>query len=381
MKKDYYELLEISKSTSAEDIKKSYRKLAMKYHPDKNQGNKDAEHKFKEINEAYEVLKDDQKRAAYDRYGHAAFDQNSGARSSGFSSAEGFDDLSNIFGGIFNDFMGGGGHGRPNAEQINRGADLRYDLAISLEEAFNGGKHQIKFRTQVGCDTCKGSGSKSGKVSKCGTCGGAGKVRMQQGFFMIERACSNCSGSGQAISDPCTKCRGQGTTNEQRILNINVPAGVEQGTKIRIGSEGEAGKRGAKSGDLYIFINVRQHKLFTRNAETLYCTTPVKITTAALGGSIEIPTLDGNKAKLIIPEGTQNGTQFKLKGKGMPIMKSGRVGDMIVSVKVEVPINLNKKQKEILKSFESECTDNCNPETQNYFAKAKKFFEDLKNGS
>lgn len=384
-KKDYYDLLGASKSASADDIKKAYRKLAMKYHPDRNQGNKDAESKFKEINEAYEVLKDDQKRAAYDRYGHNAFDQNGGGAprgGGGFSShqAEGFDDLSSMFGGIFNEFMGGAGGGqrRPDSNEINRGSDLRYNFTTSLEEAFSGGKHQIKFRTQVGCGTCKGSGSKSGKVSKCGSCNGAGRVRMQQGFFMIERACGNCNGTGEAISDPCSKCHGQGVTNDQRVLNINIPAGVEEGTKIRLVGEGEAGKRGAKSGDLYVAISIRPHKLFTRDRETLYCSTPIKMTTAALGGTVEIPTLEGNKAKLAIPEGTQSGTQFRLKGKGMPIMKSGRVGDMIVTIKVETPVNLNKKQKDLLKEFDSECGDNCSPETQSYFAKAKKFFEDLK---
>jgi molecular chaperone DnaJ len=382
-KRDYYDLLGVKRDASADEIKKSYRKLAMKYHPDRNQGDKEAERKFKEINEAYEILKDDQKRAAYDRLGHAAFDPSSG-EGYGWPGGgraphpEDFDDLSSIFGGIFNDFMGAGQRARPSAAEVNRGSDLRYNLTISLEEAYHGGKHQIQFRTQIVCDVCKGTGSKSGKSTKCKTCFGSGRERMQQGFFMIERTCSTCSGTGEMVADPCAKCRGNGSIEEQRSLNVNIPAGIEEGTRMRIAGEGEAGKRGAKPGDLYIFISVKSHKLFTRDGDNLHCTIPVKMTTATFGGSIEVPALDGSKVKLTIPEGTQHGTQFRLKGKGMPIMKSGRFGDLIVHAKIEIPVHLTQKQKDILKSFDEECGDKCNPESQSFFSKVKGFFDDLK---
>lgn len=381
-KQDYYALLEVSKGASADDIKKAYRKLAMKYHPDRNQGDKEAERKFKEINEAYEVLKDEQKRAAYDRFGHAAFEQGGGGRpgggGGGFHQGQDFDDLSDIFGGIFNDFMGGGGRPRQSAADLNKGSDLRYNMSISLEEAFNGGKHQLSFRTLVSCGTCKGSGSKTGKVTKCTSCNGAGRTRMQQGFFMVERTCEKCGGTGEMIAEPCGKCNGQGRLNEQRTLNVNIPTGVDDGTRIRVAGEGEAGKRGAKPGDLYIFVTVTPHKLFKREGETLHCTVPIKMTTAALGGSIEVPCVDGTKAKLTIPSGTQSGVQFRLKGKGMPIMQSSRVGDLIVHAKVEIPVNLSKKQKDILEQFENESGDSCNPESKGFFDKVKGFFDDKK---
>ncbi len=389
-KHDYYDLLGINRTASADEIKKSYRKLAMKFHPDRNQGDKEAEKKFKEINEAYEVLKDDQKRAAYDRHGHAAFEQGGGGGGfggwpgggRGAPHPEDFDDLSSIFGGIFNDFMGAGGQrGRANAAEMNRGSDLRYNLTISLEEAYHGGKHHIQFRTQVMCDVCKGSGSKNGKATTCKTCHGSGRERMQQGFFMIERTCGTCGGTGETISDPCPKCRGLGSTEEQRSLNVNIPAGIEEGTRMRIASEGEAGKRGAKPGDLYIFISIKPHKLFTREGDNLHCTIPIKMSTASIGGSIEVPALDGTKVKLTIPEGTQSGALFRLKGKGMPLMKSGRFGDLIVHAKIEIPVHLTQKQKDILKSFDEECGDGCNPESQSFFSKVKGFFDDLKKGS
>jgi molecular chaperone DnaJ len=379
-KQDYYSLLSVEKNASQDDIKKAYRKLAMKYHPDRNQGDKEAEKKFKEINEAYEVLKDEQKRAAYDRFGHAAFEN---AGSGGFGgggggfNGQGFDDLSDIFGGIFNDFMGGG-RGRAPAEEVNRGSDLRYNLTISMEDAFHGGKHQIQFRTDVKCDTCKGSGSKSGKVAKCSTCQGAGRMRMQQGFFMVERTCHTCGGTGEMIADPCGKCKGKGTVAEHRTLSVNIPSGVEEGTRMRLGGEGEAGKRGGRAGDLYIFISIKKHNLFARDGADLHCEIPIKMSTAAIGGSIEVPSIDGSKSKLTIPEGTQHGTQFRMKGKGMPIMKSGRSGDLIVHVKIEVPVNLSKKQKEILSQFDEDCGDSCTPESKSFFNKVKHFFDDLK---
>ncbi len=387
-KKDYYELLGVSRGAADDEIKKAYRKLAVKYHPDKNQGNKESEHKFKEINEAYEVLKDANKRAAYDRYGHAAFDGGAGgapggfgggfgsSSSSGFSG--GFEDISDLFGGIFGDFMNGGRSGRPNTEELKRGSDLRYNMSISLEEAYLGGKHQISFRSSVKCSACNGSGSKTGKTSVCPTCSGSGRVRKQQGFFMVESACPTCSGTGEVIADPCGKCGGSGRVSENRTINVNIPAGVEEGMRIRVASEGEAGSRGGTNGDLYIFISIKKHKLFSVDGSNLHCEVPLNITTAALGGHIEVPVIDGTKAKITIPEGTQHGTRFKLKGKGMPIMKSGRYGDMIVTVKLEVPVKLSKKQRELLEQFANECSDKTNPESKSFFDKVKGFFEDSK---
>jgi molecular chaperone DnaJ len=263
----------------------------------------------------------------------------------GFGGGADFSDMSDLFGGIFNDFMGGGQQQRRRPEEMNKGSDLRYNMTINLEEAFNGGKQEVSYRANVSCDTCKGSGSKSGKKTICGTCSGAGRVRAQQGFFMIERTCPTCSGTGEMIADPCNKCHGQGRVAQQRNINVNIPAGVEDGMRIRVAGEGEAGSRGGKPGDLYIFVSIRTHKLFARDGADLHCTVPMKMTTATLGGAIEVPTLDGTKAKVTIPEGTQSGTQFRLKGKGMPVMKSSRFGDMIVHTKIEIPARLTKKQK------------------------------------
>ena len=380
-KQDFYSLLGISKSASQDEIKKAYRKLAMKYHPDRNQGDKGAEQKFKEINEAYEILKDDQKRAAYDQYGHAAFEQGGGrpgGGGGGYGSAPDFEDLSDIFGGMFNDFMGGGARGRRSAADLNRGSDLRYNMTVSLEEAFAGGKHQLSFRTLVSCGTCKGSGSKTGKSVQCTSCKGAGRIRMQQGFFMVERTCDKCGGTGEMTADPCSTCNGQGRLHQQRTLNVNIPAGVDDGTRIRVAGEGEAGTRGGKPGDLYIFVTITPHKLFKREGDTLHCTIPIKMTTAALGGSVEIPCIDGTKAKLNIPAGTQSGTQFRMKSKGMSVVQSSRFGDLIVHTKVEIPVNLTKKQKDILDQFEQETGDNCNPESKSFFDKVKGFFDDKK---
>jgi molecular chaperone DnaJ len=379
VKKDYYELLGVSKSASLDEIKKAYRGLAMKYHPDKNQGDKESEKKFKEINEAYEVLKDNDKRAAYDRMGHAAFDPSSGmGGGGGFAGGHGdFGDFSDLFGGMFNDFMGGGR--RQQAESNNRGSDLKYDLSISLEDAYRGIKTPVQFRTYVNCNTCKGSGSKSGKKNKCGTCQGSGRSRVQQGFFMIERSCHVCGGSGEIIADPCGSCHGQGRVMQQRNLNINVPAGVDDGTRIRIAGEGEAGQKGGRPGDLYVFINIKKHSLFIRQENDLHSKVPVKMTTAVLGGSIEIPALDGSKVKVTIPEGTQNGAQLRLRGKGMPVMKSGgRFGDMIIHVEVEIPVKLNRKQKELLTQFDAELTSSSSPNTESFFGKVKGFFDNFK---
>lgn len=381
-KKDYYETLGISKSASADDIKKAYRQLAMQHHPDRNKGDKSAEQKFKEINEAYETLKDDQKRAAYDRFGHAAFDQAGGMGAGrggfkpGFEAGADFEDLSDLFGGIFNEFMGGGrAQQRHDSREINRGSDLRYDITIILEEAFNGLKKTINFKTKANCDECKGSGSKTGKVSKCLTCHGSGRMRAQQGFFMIERPCPTCGGSGKTITDPCKKCSGEGRIIQNRTINVNIPAGVDDGTRIRIAGEGEAGAKGGLPGDLYVFVNVKPHSIFNREGANLRCSVPIKITTATLGGSIEIPTLDGTRAKVSIPAGTQSGTQFRLAGKGMPVMKSGRFGDLFINTHIEVPINLNKRQRELLQEFEKESSSASNPETESFFSKMKGFFD------
>jgi molecular chaperone DnaJ len=377
-KQDYYQILGVSKDANKEDLKKAYRKLAMQYHPDRNQGDKEAEKKFKEINEAYEVLKEDDKRAAYDRFGHSAFQ--GGGRPSGnggFNYSEDFNDISDLFGGIFNEFMGGGG--QRSQRDFGRGSDLRYNTSISLEEAFSGTKQNIKYKTAVKCEPCNGKGSSSpNQNTKCPTCKGSGRMRAQQGFFTIERTCHTCSGSGEVIKDPCNSCRGEGRVVKEKTIAVTIPAGVEDGTKIRIANEGEAGIRNATTGDLYIFINVKPHKLFERNGSNLSCVVPIKMTTAALGGTIEVPTIDGKTAKVTIPNGTQYGTQFRLKGKGMPIMKSNAFGDLIIRVSVEVPVKLSKKQKDLLEEFEKEDKAGCNPETESFFSKVKGFWDDLK---
>jgi molecular chaperone DnaJ len=387
-KQDYYKVLGVEKNASQDEIKKAYRKLAMKFHPDRNQGDKTAEHKFKELNEAYEALKDEQKRAAYDRYGHDAFDgtgrtnQNpfgsGGGAPGGFNFNGDFSDLSDIFGGIFGDFVNTGGQRRQAHSGVNRGSDLRYNLNIDLETAYNGGKQEIAFRTHAKCDACHGSGSKSGKTVSCKTCHGQGTIRAQQGFFIVERTCHSCHGSGSMLTDPCGKCAGQGRISQNKTLNINIPAGIDNNTKIRIAGEGEAGLKGGENGDLYVFISVKPHKIFNREGANLYCTIPIKMTTAALGGSISVPGLDGKYENLNIPTGTQEGTNFVIKGKGMPVMKSSRFGDTIVTVNIEIPQNLTKRQKELLQEFDDICTSKTNPKTESFFSKVKSFFDDLK---
>lgn len=374
-KKDFYELLGVQKTASQADLKAAFRKLAMQYHPDKNQGNKDAEAKFKEINEAYDVLKDEQKRAAYDQYGHRAFEGGMGAGAGG----AGFD-FSGNFSDIFEDlFGGGGGRGRRGQPQAQRGSDLRYNLAITLEEAYKGKQQQINITTSVGCDTCKGSGAKAGSQPiTCTTCNGAGRVRASQGFFTVERTCASCQGQGTTIKDPCTTCAGSGRVRKEKKLNVNIPAGVDDGMRIRFSGEGEAAGRGGTAGDLYVFVSVREHALFKRNGADIHTEVPIKMTTAALGGSVEVPTISGGRVKVSIPEGTQFGHQFRLRGKGMPVVKQNYHGDMYIHVRIETPVKLSKKQKEILQSFDESSPQGSNPETEGFFSKVKDLWSDLR---
>ncbi|SDE64061.1 molecular chaperone DnaJ [Rhodospira trueperi] len=376
-KRDYYDVLGVGKSASADEMKKAYRKLAMQYHPDRNPDDKDAEQKFKELNEAYEVLKDDQKRAAYDRFGHAAF-EGGGPGAGGFQGFGGAGGFSDIFEEMFGEFMGGGrrgGGGRANT----RGADLRYNMEVTLEEAFAGKKASVHVPTSVTCETCDGSGAKPGTQPKtCGTCGGAGRVRAQQGFFTVERTCPTCHGQGKTISDPCTACGGAGRVRKDKMLEVTIPAGVEDGTRIRLAGEGEAGLRGGPPGDLYIFLSVAPHRLFQRDGANIQCRVPIPMTTAALGGSIEVPAIDGSRAKVTIPAGTQTGNQFRLRGKGMSVLRSSARGDMFIQAVVETPMNLSKRQKDLLEEFAKAAgDDSTSPESHGFFKKVKEFFEDL----
>ena len=373
-KQDFYEILGVSKSVSPDELKSAYRKLAMKHHPDRNPGDKSAEQKFKEINEAYDILKDDQKRAAYDRFGHAAFEQG-GARGPGdFGFSGGFAD---IFDEMFGEFMGGG---RPGQGGPSRGSDLRYNLEISLEEAFRGKQTTIRVQTLVACDQCKGGGAEAGsRPIACPTCYGRGRVRAQQGFFTIERTCTTCQGAGRVIDNPCKACGGQGRVRREKTLSVNIPAGVEDGTRIRLGGEGEAGVRGALAGDLYMFISVTPHRIFQRDGANIYCRVPIPITTAALGGTIEVPSVDGSRARVTVPAGTQSGHQFRLRGKGMTVLRSPARGDMFIEAIVETPRNLNKRQQELLREFEKAGeSGTTHPESEGFFAKVKEFFEDLR---
>ncbi len=369
---DYYELLECERTADAGTIKSSYRKLAMKYHPDKNAGCKDSEAQFKAVSEAYECLKDPQKRAAYDRFGHAAF-QNGGGGSHG-GGAQDFGGFSDIFESVFGEFMGGAqrGGGRSAAR---RGADLRYDMEVSLEEAFHGKTTEITIDVSALCDTCDGSGAKAGTRAKtCQHCGGHGKVRAQQGFFVVERACPVCNGVGEVIADPCPDCRGEGRVEKTKTLSINVPPGVDEGTRIRMSGEGEAGARGAPSGDLYIFLHVTKHNLFEREGTTLFARAPISFTVASLGGSLSIPGLDGRTHEVKIPAGIQSGKQLRQRGAGMPVLQGRGHGDLVVQIDVETPTRLSNRQKELLEMFrETETGDEC-PASQGFFAKLKGVF-------
>ena len=380
-KRDFYEILGLQKGADEKALKTAYRNHAKKFHPDANPGDKAAEAKFKEISEAYDVLKDPQKKAAYDRFGHQAFEGNQGGgRPGGAGFGPEFNSsMSDIFEDLFGDFMGvqgqRGGTRQRGGSGAARGADLRYNMEISLTEAFVGKSAQIRVPTSVGCETCKGSGAKPGTAPKtCTTCKGAGAVRSQSGFFTVERACPTCQGRGQVISDPCIVCSGQGRVTKERNLSVNIPPGVEDGTRIRLANEGEAGVRGGPTGDLYIFLTVRPHEFFQRDGADLFCKVPISMTVATLGGEIEVPTIDGKKARVTIQEGAQTGKQFRLKAKGMPVLRSQQSGDMYIQVTVETPVNLSRRQKEILKEFDSEHRNN-SPESEGFFAKAKAFWD------
>ena len=372
-KRDYYEVLGVDRNSSADEMKSAYRKLAMKYHPDRNPDDPSAEQKFKEANEAYDVLKDDQKRAAYDQFGHAAFDGTGGPGAGGFEFSSSFAD---VFDDLFGDFMGGG---RRRESGRNRGNDLRYNMEISLEEAFEGKKAEIRVPSAVNCETCDGSGSAAGSQPvSCPTCHGRGRVRAQQGFFTVERTCPSCHGQGKIIKDPCKSCGGSGRVQKERTLSVNIPQGVEEGTRIRLAGEGEAGVRGGPPGDLYIFLSIAAHDLFQRDGKDLFCRVPISITQAALGGQVEVPTLTGSRARVSIPEGTQSGKQFRLKGKGMPGLRGQGKGDLYIQALIETPVKLTRKQKDLLRQFDAESSDKNTPESSGFLSRVKGFFDELK---
>tara|TARA_R110001592_G_scaffold20926_6_gene84596 strand:+ start:3590 stop:4747 length:1158 start_codon:yes stop_codon:yes gene_type:complete len=380
--KDYYEILEVKQDASADEIKKSYRKLAMKFHPDQNKGNSEAEEKFKTISEAYDILKDEQKRAAYDRYGSSAFDGSMGGGPAGGFGGGGGGAFSDIFEDMFGDFMGGGGRGGRSPGPM-RGSDLQYTLEMSLEEAHKGKESKIKIPVNDTCEQCNGSGSEDKTTSQsCVTCDGAGRVRQQQGFFTIERACPTCHGEGTVIKNPCKACGGAGRTQKSKTLKVKIPPGVETGRRIRLTGEGEAGVRGGPRGDLYVMINVKPHKLFQRDGSNLYCRVPITVTRAALGGEIEVPTIEGTRASVKIPAGTQTGQQFRLRGKGIAKIRSESRGDMYIEIFVETPVNLNKKQQDLLRDLDKSMDNGSaankhSPESSGFFQKIREFWDDL----
>ena len=376
-KRDYYDVLDVAKGASAEEIKKAYRRKAKELHPDRNSDNPNAESQFKEANEAYEVLKNADKKAAYDRYGHAAFEggMGGGPRPGAGGQGDFASAFSDVFDDLFGDFMGGQRGGRQRAA---RGSDLRYNLRVTLEEAFGGIQKTIQVPSSVQCGFCNGTGAEGGSEPvTCPTCSGMGKVRAQQGFFTVERTCPTCSGLGQIIKNPCKSCGGSGRLQKERALSVNIPAGVETGTRIRLGGEGEAGARGGPSGDLYIFIEVQQHEIFERDGSDLYCRVPVSMAAAALGGDIEVPTIDGGRSRVRIPGGSQSGRQMRLRGKGMPALRGAGTGDMFIEMAVETPVNLTSRQKELLREFEALSEDN-NPETKSFFSSVKGFWDSMK---
>jgi molecular chaperone DnaJ len=367
-KRDYYEVLGLTRAASEVEIKTSFRKLAMQWHPDKNPGDEECEHRFKEINEAYDVLKDGERRAAYNRFGHAAFEQGGGA---GFGT-----DFASAFHDIFDDLFGMAGRRGGRASGRERGADLRYNLEITLEEAFAGKTAQVRLPTSVTCETCSGTGAKAGtQPTACRNCGGSGRVRHAQGFFTLERTCPACQGRGSVIEQPCKACSGAGRMTRERMLEVQIPAGVEDGTRIRLAGEGEAGMRGGAAGDLYIFLSLIPHPMFQREGADLFCRVPISMTTASLGGEFEVPTIDGGRTRVKIPDGTQTGKRFRLTSKGMPVLRSKARGDMYVQVMVETPQKLTKRQKDLLKEFEKESSKDTHPESSGFFAKMRELFE------
>ena len=374
-KRDYYDVLGVPRAADGAAIKKAYRKLAMEYHPDRNPGDGNAEARFKEANEAYEVLKDADKRAAYDQFGHAAFEGAMGAAGRG-GSQDFASSFADVFDDLFGEFVSGG---RRRSGGGHRGADLRYNMEVTLEEAFAGKQTRIRVPTALSCETCSGSGARNpGATAACSTCGGYGKVRAQQGFFSIERTCPTCGGAGQVIRDPCRQCQGSGRVQKDKTLNVAIPQGVEDGMRIRLSGEGEAGLRGGPAGDLYIFLTVKPHPIFQRDGTTIYCPVPIPVTAAALGGGIEVPTIDGKRAKLQVPAGTQSGRQFRLRGKGMSGVRGAARGDMLIETVVETPVNLTPRQKELLREFDrSGSGPGQSPESEGFFAKVKDVWEDL----
>ena len=377
-KRDYYETLGVSKGASSDEIKRAYRQKAKELHPDRNADNPKSEAQFKEANEAYEVLKDAEKKAAYDRFGHAAFEGGMGGGGGRRPGAGGQGDFASAFSDVFDDLFGDimGGQ-RRGGQRATRGSDLRYNLGVTLEEAHQGLQKTITVPTSVACGVCNGSGAEGGaEPSACPTCSGMGKVRAQQGFFTVERTCPTCSGAGQIVKNPCKSCSGAGRVEKDRALSVNIPKGVETGTRIRLGGEGEAGLRGGPSGDLYIFIDVEDHPLFQREAEHLFCRVPVSMADAALGGDIEVPTIDGGRSRVKVPAGSQSGKQMRLRGKGMPHLRGGGAGDMYIELAIETPVNLTSRQKEILREFDKLADDN-NPESSGFFKKVKTFWDGL----
>jgi len=380
-KRDYYEVLGLKKGASEEEIRKAYKRKVRELHPDQNKDNPDAEAKFKEANEAYEVLRDPQQKAAYDQFGHAAFEQGgmgggprgpgAGAGAGDFHSA-----FSDVFEDLFGEFMGGGRRRGPGG--VQRGADLRYNLAITLEDAYRGLQRTIQVPGSVQCEACSGSGSEGGaQPQTCPTCAGHGKVRATQGFFTIERTCPTCQGRGKIVKNPCRSCQGQGRVRRERSLNVDIPQGVDSGTRIRLAGEGEAGPRGGPPGDLYIFVEIEDHPIFERDRLDLYCRIPVPMTTAALGGELEAPTIDGGRTRVKVPSGVQTGKRLRLRGKGMPaLQRPGQVGDLYIELVVETPVNLTSRQKELLREFEKEAHDN-SPESRDFFSKVKSFWDSM----
>ena len=373
-KRDFYEVLGVTRGCDEKTLKTAFRKLAMEFHPDRNNGDQAAEVKFKEVSAAYECLRDPQKRAAYDRFGHAAF-ENGGGGPGGFPN-DFASSMSNIFDDIFGDFMGGGRRGGTRSSGgRERGSDLRYNMEISLEEAYLGKTAEVEVPTKIVCQSCSGSGAKRGSSPKvCPSCEGSGRVRAASGYFSIERTCPTCQGRGEVIADPCLECNGAGRVTEERKLSVNIPSGIEDGTRIRLGGEGEAGVRGGPPGDLYIFLSIRPHEFFQRDGADIFCRVPISLTTAALGGEFNVPQIDGGKTRVKVPEGSQTGKQFRLKGKGMPVLRTAKVGDMYIQIVVETPSNLNRRQRELLEEFEKASSADTHPESAGFFSRVRDFF-------